>query len=229
MNKNDFPFPIIIINMDHQLERYNSVKTQLDTMDIKNYSRFSATNGSKTAFDKKHISYNLTLTPNQAGCADSHIRVWEHIRDNNMGWTLILEDDVVFHPNFKELFNYYWSKVPANAKIVYLGYGHEDPFPNRTFPIIQKDVYCLHAYMINAKTAQYLLKNLVPMRIAIDLEVMFFMGTVRGSYICNDKVNINGIIPYDYKVQNCKTCYFNGIVYQNRDDYVSNIEKERVI
>lgn len=224
IKENTFPFPILIINLDNQPERYNNVKQQLDNMQITNYKRFPAVNGANNIFDKKYITYNLTLTPNQAGCANSHVKVWEYIKDNNMGWTLVLEDDVNFHPNFKQLFYQYWNKVPADAKIIYPGYGHVDFIPNYQFPVIQKDVFCTHAYMINSKTAEYLLKQLGSLRLPIDVELMIHFGLVRGSYTFNDRVNMNGIVPYDYKMQNQSSCCYNGIIYQNQTLFKSTIK-----
>ena len=106
-------FPVFIINLDRKPERYDYVINQLNIMGITDYTRISGTDGFKA--DPKEITtvgvsqILINKGKGLAGCAASHIRVWKHIAENNLGWSLILEDDAHFHPQFKELFPKYWK------------------------------------------------------------------------------------------------------------------------
>lgn len=218
---NVFPFEIFIINLDRKPERYNYVEKQLTDMGITKYKRWSATDGFKVDPNEMindGITQNLiNKGKGIAGCASSHIRLWKHIRDNKLDWTLILEDDVHFHPQFLSLFYKYWKRVPIDAKIVFPGY-YDMPKNDRQI-IIKQSVMCLHGYLINSESAQYLLDNLPSMNEAIDQVIINHFQNNYGSFIFNGKAIINGIRPDDYKIENGDKCMFNGIIYQNREEY----------
>lgn len=216
-----FPFPIFIISLDRKEERYNYVAKQLDDLGLSNYNRWCATDGFKIdssgmladGIDQRLIDKGRGL----AGCASSHIRLWKHIRNNKLDWTLILEDDVNFHPQFVSLFYKYWKRVPIDAKIIFPGYY--DVPNNDTQIIIQQSVVCTHGYMLNYKTAEYLLNNLLPMKDPIDMHIAEHFRNNYGSFIFNGTANVNGVRPNDYKIKNGDKCMFNGIIYQNREEY----------
>ncbi len=231
-SKTSFPFEVFIINLDRKTERYTYVSDQLDKLGITNYQRVSAVDGfhiSKEELMKYGLGHNMSIRQGIAGCAASHISLWKHILDNKLDWTLILEDDAHFHPNFTELFPSYWKEIPANAKIIFPGYCGGDDVKNNDQLVIEKSVMCLQAYMINHESAKYLLDNLLPMDQSIDIVIENHFAKHPGSYIFNDRVTIDGIRPMDYKEQNGNRCMFDGIVYQNRKDQGSTIHKHETI
>lgn len=221
-----FPFEVYIINLDRKPERYGYVATQLDKIGINNYKKWVAVDGlivGKDFYKKLGFSDKLSERKGEAGCAASHITLWKHLVDVDSDWVLILEDDAHFHPRFVDLFFPYWHKVPKDAKMVFLGHCCALKSFNTGKLVLKKAVSCLHAYMINGKTAKYMLDNLL-MKSAIDIDIyVHFMMKGTGSYVFNGNVMINGICPNDYKKQNKDKCLFEGIVYQNRDDYGSDI------
>lgn len=225
---NTFPFPIYIINLERKPERYRYIKQQLDNLGIKNYQQWRATDGFKVSdqemlndgVNQKLISDGRGLS----GCASSHIRIWKHIAENKLDWTLILEDDVHFHPDFVKLFHQYWKKTPIQSKIIYPGF-FESPLLSKQI-VIRQNVLCLHGYMINSKSAQYLLDNLLPMDQPIDIVVANHFAWRDGSYVFNSWIDINGIVANDYKKNNGDKCMFNGIIYQNRQEYGRTIYHE---
>ena len=85
---------------------------------------------------------------------------------------------------------------------------------------------CLHGYMINYKGAEYLLNNLLPMDNPIDQHITEHFAMNYGSFIFNGRAMINGIRPDDYKINNGDKCMFNGIIYQNREEYGRTIYNE---
>lgn len=225
---NTFPFPTFVINLDRKPERYQYTKEQLDQLGIKNYQRWSAVDGFKVSDEemlKDKISPHLIKCGRGlAGCAASHLRLWKHIANNKLGWSLILEDDVHFHPEFMKLFHQYWKKVPVLTKVLFVGYW-DAPLLSQQM-VTKQSVLCLHGYMINHESAQYLLDNLPMMDKPIDIVVQEHFWNKSGSYTFNSRININGIIPNDYKRNNGDKCMFNGIIYQNRQEYGRTIYHE---
>lgn len=221
-----FPFPIYIVNLDRKPERYSYVKDQLDKMSITNYNRISAVDGFNMGREELNnfgLTYELTERKGIAGCASSHIQIWNLIANNKMGWTLILEDDVNFHPNFVKLFNKYWKKVPREAKIVFPGFCADSSVEQTQDAVIQKGVMCTHAYIISWQGAQYLLDNLLPMSEPIDISIVEHFRERGGSFIFNGNIIVDGIRPNDYKESNGRRCMFNGIIYQNHEEQGSTI------
>lgn len=51
------------------------------------------------------------LNDGQKGCAQSHIRLWRHILDQNLPYALILEDDACFDKNWRETLNLLTLKI----------------------------------------------------------------------------------------------------------------------
>lgn len=227
MAENQFEFPIFIINLDRKPERYSYVTNQLDSLGLSNYQKISGVDGFQSERNELvayGLQYEFTERRGLAGCAASHIKVWQHIVDKKLDWCLVLEDDAHFHPDFVTLFPQYWNKVPKNAKIVFPGYcTDENNLPSTT--IVEKSVMCLQAYMISQQGAKYLLDNLLPIEDPIDIVIDKHFSNHPGSYIFNGNVMVNGIRPNDYKEANGRRCMFNGIVYQNHEEQGSTIHQ----
>lgn len=230
--ENSFPFPVFIINLERKPERYAYVSEQLDNIGITGYERFIGTDGFRTEpaeMQKLGLTEEFSKKKGLAGCASSHIRMWRHIVENNLGWTLILEDDAHFHPEFMKLFSEYWKNVPAKAKIVFPGFCAPDFVEHTPQSVVCSSPMCLQGYMVNAETAKYLLDNLLPMNEPVDIEIVEYFRHRRDTFIFNGNVRIQGIRPNDYKDANGKKCTFNGIIYQNQRDQGSTIHQEQTV
>jgi len=224
--------PIFIVSLDRKPERYEYVATQLDSMGMKNYKKWSATDGYNTDIKEiiaDGITEKLIEKGNKAevGCASSHVRLWKYIATKKLGWTLILEDDAHFHPEFISLFHKYWKRVPIDAKIIFPGHGGQCMTifqKNRSSLVIQNYTLCLHAYMINWESAQYLLDELVPMDKIVDVAIYDHFADHYGSFIFNGNAKVNEIRPDDYKLSKGKKCECDGIIYQNQEEYISTLK-----
>ena len=229
-----FPFPMYIINLDRKPERYTYVSKQLDALGVIDYHRWPATDGFKT--DPQRM-LSMGITPKLverrglAGCASSHIRLWQHLAAAKCGWTLILEDDVHFHPQFVQLFESYWKEVPSDAKIVFLGFCGDDEIEKDTHSLVNKSAMCTHAYMISEAGARYLLDNLIPIDDPVDITIVqhFTKLNHQDCYSFNGNIKLNGIRPNDYKELNGRRCMFNGIIYQNMQEQGSTIHGEETL
>jgi GR25 family glycosyltransferase involved in LPS biosynthesis len=227
---NTFPFDVYIINLERDKERYKYVCKQLRDIGITYYKRWEATNG--FSIDPKemisHGVHELLIKQGKglAGCAMSHILLWEHIAKYKSGWTLILEDDCHFHPDFMKLFPEYWKHIPKDAKIIFPGYGNTPRDIHH--PVLNQQTLCTHGYMVNWESAEYLLKHIIPMQNKpIDVLIEEHFKYKRGSYIFNGNVNIHGIVPHHYKTKHQDQCEFCGIIYQNRKDFNRTIYEDK--
>ena len=230
INDNEFPFDIYVINLERDKDRWENVQNEMKKVGIENYHRWDAIDGKKidnSVLNKHGISDELIYRSKNVGsCAASHISLLKHISDNNLGWTMIMEDDIHFHPNFKSLFPKYWNETPANAIIVYAGYNDHGANFKNSKQVFAYGTSCMHAYLVNSYGARYLLQLLNEVNKPFDVTIMFHFrnfGNTNKSFCFNGDISIDGIIPHDYKNKNRDKCVFGGIVYQNRMEIKSHL------
>lgn len=221
---------IFVVNLDRKPERYVYVSDQLDKAGLTGYQRWSAVDGFNTESDimiSHGVTPNLCERKGLAGCASSHINLWRYIVEKKIEWSLILEDDVHFHPQFQQLFPSYCGKVPKDAKIVYLGYCGINQEELGGDPVVKHKAMCTHAYLISEAGAEDLLNNILPVDNPIDIELSeyFYKIQLEGCYVFNGNTFIEGIRPHDYKESNGRRCNFDGIIYQNQEELGSTIHK----
>ncbi|KID55798.1 hypothetical protein JF50_15685 [Pseudoalteromonas luteoviolacea] len=102
--------PIFLINLDKSTDRLDAVTQRLAPFDIK-FERISAVLGSKVdqttrdrfySVEKNSSDYHKPLSPGEIGCYMSHLKVLQHIVDNEIPWAIILEDDFEVVGNLNE-------------------------------------------------------------------------------------------------------------------------------
>jgi hypothetical protein len=89
-------------------------------------------------------------------------QIWKTIAREGLASGLVLQDDVLFHDDFKLLLPKYWSRVPPDFEIVYLGCAHPwllaggingaSTAPN-DFVRFGAAPYMTHAYVLTAASA----------------------------------------------------------------------------
>ncbi len=57
----------------------------------------------------------ISMSSAEVAIALSHIKVWKKIVTQEISYSLILEDDIFFEPNFSELANKAWSELPTRV------------------------------------------------------------------------------------------------------------------
>ena len=119
---NSFFDKIYILNLDHRADRLESMKIKLEKYKVFNYKRFSAINGRKKPF----LDYwrNTKRFFDTAGAFGVLMSVYFIIVDaikNKYKQILILEDDVIFHKDFNNLFNRKIRSIPDDWKLLFLG------------------------------------------------------------------------------------------------------------
>lgn len=93
--------PIFLINLDSSIDRLHESYLRLNPIGI-DFERFNAVYGAKISVDERNKfyseelnlkQYHKPLSPGEIGCYMSHLKVLQHIVDNNIKYAIILEDD----------------------------------------------------------------------------------------------------------------------------------------
>lgn len=121
----------------------------------------------------------IQMSRPEIAVAESHIEIWKHFLTTNYNYTLILEDDVWFTPNFTRNLNQAWDEIlnkkniPINFDIFYLSYEEVKNGAPKTFlstnifrPV--RGLWNLSGYIISRKGAEKLIQ-LLPCRGPVDL------------------------------------------------------------
>lgn len=173
-------FPIIeVISLP---SRKDHVKNLLKAYNIQ-ASIFDAVIGKDLRKDHPEFKAGK-LSDGERGCALSHLNILKKYEKSSAPWVVILEDDFCVSNEFSghwigTVMIYFMEKLISCGKdwdIFYLGRCYDKcstaEFPhNDTDLIIQtKNPACSHAYIVNTKSIPKLLKLLIPMSTAIDIE-----------------------------------------------------------
>lgn len=162
--------PCYIINLDRKPERYDVSLRRIKEAGFVNVSRHRAIDAGCQETDLKqewarHGNPKLaknknftTLHKGEQGCFLSHINVWIDVINNNIPYAIIFEDDILFHKDWTSLSKYYFDITPKNWDILFMG-AQIEGCPDSL--IVQKPVYCLHAYIITLEGAKRLYKYLL--------------------------------------------------------------------
>lgn len=169
---------VFVINLDKDTEKMKRMDTTLRDLDIQ-YERVPGVNGKELSVEERtERSTKLcdTLCTNSTiGCASSHISVWKHVVKQRYSSALILEDDVVFTDDFKQVVEKAFKQLPDNWDIMYLGFldaGYDAlDYSEKVSPNLRIPKHCSgsHAYAVSARGAKKLCKLIPKATFHIDL------------------------------------------------------------
>lgn len=204
---------------EDEFRKYGLTVKRFDAIDGKTISK-------KELIDKKIITHTNDIDNNDKGALGiiaSSVKLWEEISHNITDkWTLILEDDIKFHPNFLELFETYWKSVPNDADIILFTYNYplsQDPYDEKILDNVSTDIneYIIKlfsgvvvnmAYAINRKSAIKLLSKYIPLNRAVD-------------YFPPDKFNIYGFRrPKNMSKELIDDLYVDKLIWDNKYDVI---------
>ena len=169
---------IYVINLEHRKDRWEKIQEQFAKNDISmtNVIKWKAVNGKDLSNDQLyHYTSKLCYyfcNAGIVGCFLSHLSIWQDVVKNKYNKVLILEDDVQFTYNIKQL-NTLIKSTPKDWDINFLGsYGSSiDPnvctFTTTSNKLVAPNIIdpCwitgAHAYMINYNSAKKLV-NILP-------------------------------------------------------------------
>lgn len=120
-----FAPPALIINLDHDVGRWQSLSGALDGLGIA-YQKVRAVDARKKInlirrlVDRKFVypSENRNLTDAEIGCYLSHVCALKRIVRQNLPAAMIFEDDVVFDSHFRQFYQNDLAKFLAATDIV---------------------------------------------------------------------------------------------------------------
>jgi glycosyl transferase family 25 len=174
---------IFVINLDHRKDRLESVKQQLIKKNI-NYTRFSAIIPDMNEINNNHLWKNSYQGMNwkkakkwdcyirgALGCKMSHYYIVKKAKELDLDYVIILEDDFLFTDNADEILkNSIFENINDNWDFIFLGGRLSGNNIKKINNIITKteSVITTIGYILNKKTYDSVLKNLVKYNYEID-------------------------------------------------------------
>lgn len=155
---------IYCINLDRSNDRLQEIKENARKENI-NINRYKAIDGKELSeleiknlcTDKYYKKVINNKMYGNIGCYLSHLNLWKKIKNDNIEFALIIEDDVEFCKDFKnELINSL-KDIPNEWDIIFLGLTRPcgKGINNKVFSVIEKkcekDNGGLFAYIVNGK------------------------------------------------------------------------------
>lgn len=141
-DSNTANIPIRIINLERRQDRKNKTIQQLKDAGFESseYKFIVATDGSNlvpTPELKTLFNYNdFGSRKGVIGCALSHYSLWKELLSSNDSYYVIMEDDFVLCPNFKERYqNILESGIFSTKDTIFLGYSMFDNDRKNNFHI----------------------------------------------------------------------------------------------
>jgi len=155
---------VVVINLDRRPDRLNKITKQLNGLGIA-FERFSAVDDGEPV----------------ESCKKSHQAVLSKARADGLGSILILEDDALFGEDFLSEFEKMRRELPNSWDMLYLGgtIMNRDPYSNML--IRSKRTLSLHAYAVNSKAFDILLR---PSRGHIDWSYTYLHEQIE-AYVCS--------------------------------------------
>lgn len=157
-------FPCFVINLDRNPERWEKAVERIREAGFSNIQRIPGVDGKNpevleqewkkynspafAAWDKEFVEH-----PGKQGCFLSHVQVWDKIISEEIPHAVVFEDDVLFHPRWKELSALYYEKTPDDYEVLYMGSQIEF---NSMYHVDKGPVFCTNAMVVSLAGAKKL-------------------------------------------------------------------------
>ena len=148
---------IFIINLERDRHRLLNSIMQLNKYKLNNFDFINAVDGNNLTDEEyklytSDIGYYIT-SPSMVGCGMSHIKTWKKIVENNIPYSLILEDDFNFKSNFLKDFNELMINTPDNFDLLFI---NSNIFTNRYLKLNDINNY-LYKPILTIQTISYVI------------------------------------------------------------------------
>ena len=117
---------------------------------------------------------NIFITEGALGCALSHFILWNVLKHMPEEEFLILEDDAVIEPDFKEKFEGVYAKLPADWEMAYVGWipnGNDTSVLTVEEGLSIRTPSATHAYLVKKSTLNQLYDSFLPLQSNVDLTI----------------------------------------------------------
>jgi len=157
---------IYVLNLKKDTNKLAIVDAHFKEIGV-NYERFEAFNGRENLTKPEDYQQMIGQTPaikqGRMGCYRSHLDALKKAKAEGAKNVLIFEDDVIFPQNSESVkhFEQAMQELPENWDLLFLGCDFRLP-PDRYTTHLDRvhSALCLHAYAINAKAFDGLIKAL---------------------------------------------------------------------
>ena len=178
--KSDTIQHVFVINLPQRTDRWDQVRKSFENTGLQ-LQKWDATDGKTLSAEyvRKVTSTfcNYFCSNSMIGIWLSHYNLWKYIADHKLTNVLILEDDAKPVDNFNEKFNKYWTNMPSDWDIVFLGCfqcdgstsGKGDNINGNPFLFIPDFPAGMHGYMLSDAGAQKLVHELRDVEYHIDI------------------------------------------------------------
>ncbi|MDP5305556.1 glycosyltransferase family 25 protein [Paracoccus spongiarum] len=172
---------VFLINMDGATERLAAMRHKLDRAGLP-FRRIEGVDGRALAYpipEFSERSYRLLhgrrTSPAEIGCYLSHIACARALLEGDADLALILEDDVSFEPDFREVLDRaagqrdLWNILRLTTVNRGRKYPVRDLGGGRALAVALTREKGAGAYVIDRRAARWFVRELMPMRLAFDI------------------------------------------------------------
>lgn len=204
--------PCRVINLDRNPERWGIGEKRIIEAGFTNIQRVSAVdakdssqlaqawnvlgNPSFASWDREFVSY-----VGKQGCFLSHFQIWKEILDHKIPYMVVFEDDVMFHPQWKDLAPLYFENTPKDFDILYLGAQFE--FMSR-YHVDSGPVFCTHAMVLTYNGVKKLWDMLLQLSVGVYTIDCMIIDMMKYKLIHANNMNQS---PFTWYVWNGQTFY----------------------
>lgn len=160
---------IFIIHVDGATERYNHIKNELKKF---NFDAEFVLDGNKEAINEERLNkYFINImhsVTGQTSCALKHILAYEKAIEQSAQQILILEDDIILKPNFKEIIRLIFNEIEKRKLSNYLislentnhNYIQKSEVINNQILYKKEKSRCAGAYLIDINCATSIVSDI---------------------------------------------------------------------
>ncbi|MDR1533706.1 MAG: glycosyltransferase family 25 protein [Planctomycetota bacterium] len=193
---------IYVINLPQSRERRENILRECARFDLEP-EIFPAVDGRGLSSDRlRELVYRPEvnpLTPGEIGCALSHRKIYEKMRDENIPFAFILEDDSILRLDPRPLLAGIAARPPNRSEVyllthrnnLYVKSGRAEEIAGvRMFKIL--NCHGTYGYVLSRTAANNLLAFQTPIRTASDLWKLFQLhGLCMVAASCREYVGLN--------------------------------------
>ena len=197
--------PVYVIHLAKAVERRQQFMTNISNASFTDINIFDGIDG--TDLDRvieckqilgNNVIFDWEPSAGQIGCLLSHLMLWKHIIDNNIPLATVFEDDVHFHPQWKELSEQYWNETPKDFDNLFIGNSLDSCLLNSpSNKINTESTYCTHAYIITNNGAKDMLNAM------LNWDYKDFCHVTRGN-------TLSGLYPIDIMIKDIQNKVLSG-------------------
>lgn len=197
---------IFVVSLSRVEIRTKYIKAHLDSLKV-DYELIDAVdylNLTPADFDvlsdQEAVRQNPYLSQGVIACSLSHVKIYQHIVENNVGVSLIIEDDAALPKNIKKILDIVEREIKDN-EIISLSYFNHHQAKEHTdlsrhqrksvgegcelvYPADLKDIASSMAYIITKDVAQKMIDIIMPVSVQTDYWGVYYDKHAFGSFRC---------------------------------------------